>query len=68
MPNSAKTLIGEPIDTDRLRLRQFVRGDIEPFTRFMTDQESTRFLKYLGRNIYRLGERIRVVSAAFLCN
>ena len=24
--------------------------------------------KYLGRNIYRLGERIRVVSAAFLCN
>ena len=58
MPNSAKTLIGEPIDTDRLRLRQFVRGDIEPFTRFMTDQESTRFLTFGDEQKSSEGARI----------
>lgn len=45
-PNSTKTSVGEPINTENLQIRPFTRGDSEPFTRFITDQESTRFLTF----------------------
>lgn len=33
-------------DTDALRIRRFEPGDVDPFARFMTDPESTRFLTF----------------------
>lgn len=45
-PNSSTAVTGIPIDSDRLQIRQFTQEDVEPFTSFMTDQASTRFLAF----------------------
>ena len=43
---ASRSLLIRPIDTARLRIRQFRADDSEPFIRFMTDEGSTRFLPF----------------------
>ena len=42
----SKSFCKQPIDTERLRIRRFAQGDVEPFISFMTDRESTKFLTF----------------------
>lgn len=50
------------IDTARLRIRRFTRGDIEPFISFMTDCESTAFLPFAQEQKNREGAKQLVES------
>ena len=47
----------KPIDTTRLRIRRFARGDIEPFVSFMTDRKSTAFLPFSDEQKSREGAK-----------
>ena len=54
------TKYGDPINSLTRMLRSELGEHLIPVEDFVD--------KYLCRNIYRLGDSIRVVSAAFLCN
>ncbi len=45
------------IDTARLRIRRFIREDIEPFISFMADHESTAFLPFAQEQKSREGAK-----------
>lgn len=42
----SETILNHPISSERLRIRRFMRSDIEAFVSFMTDRESTKFLSF----------------------
>ena len=47
----------EPIATARLRIREFIDSDSEPFVSFMTDPESTKFLTFTAEQTSQEGAR-----------